>query len=593
MASTGPSPMLGRLRRVLRPSHDRSRRERLAAHPDIPLVVDGAWYLARYPDVLGAGADPLRHLLGSGLAEGRDPSPYVDLSFYATMVPELGDDRLALFEHLLTTGLAAGVPTSAFVDLGWYAARHGRPATDPIATFRDLTTHGRAHRLDPSPFVDLDWYATHHRDVALSGVDPFEYLVSVGQLLGRFPHPLWDEDAYIAGNEYVRFAVGVGKYRTGFEHFCATGHTEVARGAVALPVRIDGVLDELAEERYLAANPDVRASVATGAVANGVTHLFGGGHREVASGVRPLKLPSPIATASAHPGGAAPSGDWLVVLVHFDVDGTVDAHVLAAVDAYRAAGADVCSVTVGLDDAALAPLRERSITVVHRSSNDELRDFGGWHLALEALGPATLSRYTQVVLANDSAYFPVLDPAPFLDAMRSSEADVFAATDSLSGGRYHLQSYFLALRPRALEVLVPEIARRIAEQAGATKLSLIQRFEVGLTQYALAQGLTTEAFCSVAGISDVAAALSPPDPRPLSRLAVSITNLTHHFWRHALTTDLPFLKVELLRDNPLDVATDGWQDAIGGGSCTSALIEGHLVRVQHAAPRPLTGSAHP
>jgi hypothetical protein len=580
--------MLGRLRNGLRPRHDRSRRERLAAHPNITLVFDGGWYLARYPDVLGAGIDPLRHLLGSGLAEGRDPSPYVDLSFYATMVPELGDDRVALFEHLLTTGLAAGVRTSAFVDLDWYAARHGRPATDPIATFRDLITHGRDGRLDPSPFVDLDWYAAHHRDVALSGVDPFEYLVSVGQLLGRFPHPLWDEAAYIAGNEYVRFAVGVGKYRTGFEHFCATGHTEVARGAVALPVRIAGVLDELAEERYLAANPDVRARIATGAITNGVTHLFGGGHREVAAGQRPLKLPSPVATATASAGGATPSGDWLVVLVHFDVDGTVDAHVLAAVDAYRAAGADVCAVTVGLDDDALAPLHERSVTVVRKSSNDELRDFGGWHLALEALGTATLARYSQVVLANDSAYFPVLDPGAFLAAMRASTADVFAATDSLSGGRYHLQSYFLALRPRALEVLVPEIARRITEQAGATKLSLIQRFEVGLTQFALAQGLTTEAFCSVAGISDVAAALNPPDPRPLSRLAVSITNLTHHFWRHALATGLPFLKVELLRDNPLDVAIDGWQDAIDGGSCTSALIEGHLGRMRRRATDPLT-----
>jgi len=593
MASTGPSPMLGRLRHVLRPSKDRARRDRLAAHPNVPLVFDGPWYLARYPDVLGAGILPLDHLLGSGLAEGRDPSPYVDLSFYATMVPELGDDRLALFEHLLTTGLAAGVRTSAFVDLDWYRVKHGRPAADPLATFRDLVTHGRTSRLDPSPFVDLQWYATHHRDIELSGVDPFEYLVSVGQLLGRFPHPLWDEAAYIAGNEYVRFAVGVGKYRTGFEHFCATGHTEVARGAVALPVRIAGVLDELAEDRYLAANPDVRESVATGAVANGVTHLFDGGHHEVAAGRRPLKLPSPIATATARTGGAAPTGDWLIVLVHFDVDGTVDPHVLTAVDAYRAAGADVCAVTVDLDDAALAPLHERSVMVVRKSSNDELRDFGGWHLALEALGTATLARYSQVVLANDSAYFPVLDPGPFLEAMRASAADVFAATDSLSGGRYHLQSYFLALRPRAIEVLVPEIARRIAEQTGATKLSLIQRFEIGLTQFALAQGLTTEAHCSVAGIGDVAAAMNPPDPRPLSRLAVSITNLTHHFWRHALASGLPFLKVELLRDNPLDVDIDGWHGAIGGGSCTSALIEAHLTRVQRTPAHPPRDEARP
>jgi hypothetical protein len=585
MASPGMPPMLGRLRGATDARRVAARRQSLATHRHLPLVFDGAWYLARYPDVLGAGVEPLAHLLGSGLAEGRDPSPYVDLSFVATMVPELGGDRVALFAHLLDSGLAAGVPTSPYVDLRWYAERHARPhpGTDPLATFRDLVTHGRAEQLDPSPFVDLRWYAQHHRDVTLGGVDPFEYLLSVGQMLGRFPHPLWDEQAYIAGNEYVRFAVGVGKYRTGFEHFCATGHTEVARGAVALPVRIDGVLDELSEERYLAANPDVRDAVGSGAVANGVTHLFAGGHLEVADGTRPLKLPGPIATATSGPGDATSQGDWLVVLVHFDVDRVVDPHVLAAVDTYRAAGADVCVVTVELDDAALAPLRQRAMMIVRKSTNDDLRDFGGWHLALEALGPDTLARYSQVVLANDSVYFPVLDPAPFLEAMRATEADVFAATDSLSGGRYHLQSYLLALRPRAVEQLAPEIARRIAEQAGATKLSLIQRFEVGLTQFALEHGLTTAAYCSVADLDDVAGSLNPPDPRDLSHLAVTVTNLTHHFWRHTLVTGLPMLKVELLRDNPLDVAIDGWHQLVDGGSCTAVMIEGHLARVRRDA----------
>ena len=571
-----------RLRRLLgRPSAGRARDSRdLASHPLLPLVFDGPWYVARYPDVLGAGIDPLAHLLGSGLTEMRDPGPLVHLRYVATQLPELGSDGHALLRHLLDGGLARGVRTSPFVDLPWYAEQHGIGSSDPLATFEHLATEGRRDRLDPSPFVDLAWYAEEHPDIPLSGVDPFEYLVSVGQWLGRFPHPLWDESAYIAGNEYVRFAVGVGKYATGFEHFCATGHTEVARGAVALPVRIDGVLDEYAEDRYRAANPDVAASIAAGRSTNGVVHLFGGGHREVAAGRRPLKEPTPIATATIEPGHVAPSGDWLVVLVHFDVDGMVDPHVLLAIDTYRAAGADVCVVTVGLDDDALAPLRSRATHLVRKSSNDDLRDFGGWHLALELLGDEALARYSRIVLTNDSAYFPVRDPGPFLAAARDGDADVMAATDSLSGGRYHLQSYFLALSPRALTLLRPEIARRVAEQAGATKLSLIQRFEVGLSEFAIRRGLRTAAFCSIADIDDVAGALNPPDERPISHLGVSVTNLTHHFWRHALGAGLPFLKVELLRDNPLDVDIDGWQELVTGGTCTVAHIEAHLARVR-------------
>ena len=569
-----PSPRIpGR-----RGRRDRGRPHPLAGHPLLPLVFDGAWYLARYPDVLGAGLDPLEHLLGSGLGEGRDPGPYVDTSYLAIQSPHLRGDGHALLADLLDRGLAEGVPTSPSVDLPWYARRHGLTDAGPLEAFRHLVTVGRAERHDPSPFIDLTWYADRYPDIALSGVDPFEYFVSVGPWLGRFPHPLWDESAYIRGNEYVRFAVGVGKYATGFEHFCATGHTEVARGAVALPVRLDGVLDEYAEERYLAADPDLAAAVARGEWTNGVTHLFTVGHRDIVAGRRALKLPSPVATATLETGHTPPRGDWLVILVHFDVDGVVDPHVLRAITTYGDAGADVCVVTVGLDDHALDVLRPHVTHIVRKSSNDELRDFGGWHLALELLGPA-VDGYRRVVLTNDSAYFPVLDPGPFLEALASSEADVFAATDSLSGGRYHLQSYLLALGPTALGVLRPEIARRIDEQAGATKLSLIQRFEVGLSEFALEAGLRTEVFCSIAAIEDVAAAISPPDPRPVGRMAVSVTNLTHHFWHHTLTSGLPFLKVELLRDNPLAVDLDGWEDVVDG-PCDADTIRAHLARVR-------------
>jgi hypothetical protein len=570
-----------RLRRLLsRPPAGRAADSRdLTAHPLLPLVFDGPWYLARYPDVLGAGIDPLTHLLGSGLTEMRDPGPFVHLRYVATQLPELGNDGHALLRHLLEGGLADGVRTSPFIDLPWYRQAHGSGGTDALASFEHLVTVGRQRTLDPSPFIDLAWYAEQHQDIPLSGVDPFEYLVSVGQWLGRFPHPLWDESAYISGNEYVRFAVGVGKYATGFEHFCATGHSEVARGAVALPVRIAGILDEYAEDRYCAANPDVARSIAEGRLTNGVVHLFGGGHHEVAAGRRRLKEPTPIATATIEPGSVVPAGEWLVVIVHFDIDAVVDPHVLLAIDTYRAAGADVCVVTVGLDEASLAQLRSRATHVVRKSSNDDLRDFGGWHLALDVLGDDVLSGYSRVVLTNDSAYFPVRDPGPFLAAARDADTDVVAATDSLSGGRYHLQSYFLSLSPPALKVLRPEIARRVQEQAGATKLSLIQRFEVGLSEFAIRQGLRTAAFCSVADIDDVAGALNPPDTRPISHLGVSVTNLTHHFWRFALTSGLPFLKVELLRDNPLGVDVAGWQGTIDG-PCSAATIEAHLARVR-------------
>jgi hypothetical protein len=556
---------------------------RVAAHPDLDLVFDEAWYLSRHPDVLNSGLDGLAHLLTSGAFEGRSPSPFVDLRFYADVLPADRRDGLRAFLHLLDEGVARGLPTSPFVDLDWFARRHGLTDATGTGRLRALVRRARVERLDVSPFMDLGWYGTRHAEIHLGGLDPFEYFLSVGRWLQRFPHPLWDEQRYLALNDYVRTAVGSGKYASGYEHFCAVGWQEAARDAIALPVLVDGTEDEYAEHRYLAANPDVAELIVRGEVRSGVEHLFLRGHREVATGARPLKLPSPASTATLEPMGAVPSGDLLVLLNHFDVDGRIDPHVTIAVDAYRAAGADVALITLDTSDEELAGLRDRITHVVRKSRNDDLRDFGGWDHALRLLssdlGAEHLSRYARVILANDSAYFPVRDPEPFFAALRASEAAIFAPTDSVSGGRYHLQSYFLALAPEAVTVLAPELERRVLEQAEATKLTLIQRFEVGLSEFAIEHGLSTEVFVPIRSITDVAGQLSPPDTRRLSLLATTVMNLTHHFWRTTLDRGMPFLKVELLRDNPVAVDLDGWEDHVDG-ACDVTTIRTHLQRVQ-------------
>lgn len=571
--------------------HDRvSRREQeqmrasLRAHPLFSLIVDPAWYAARYRDVFWAGVDATDHLLGPGLSEGRDPGPFVDLSFVRVQRGGAPIDGMALLLELLDHGLTAGWRPSPYIDLAWYASTDATIPTDPAGALRHVIEVGLPSGRAPGPFLTLSDYATRIPDIASGGLDPFIYFTALGQHLARFPHPAWDETAYLDTNEYVRFALGMGKHLHGFEHFCAVGHSEVARGALLLPVRIGGHLTEYSEERYLTANSDVAEAIARGRIANGVTHFFAAGHREVLDGRRRL-APEPDSAAlrpllqpasRTRPHQRARD---LMVLVHHDADGIVDPHVLTAIDSYRAADVEVHVVSSGVDDASAASLAARETSLHTRSSNDTLRDFGAWHLVLERLGRPTLEGFERVILANDSAYFPTRDPATFFAALRAAKEDVWAATDSFSGGRYHLQSYFLALAPTAVDSLVPELARRATLHQDPTKLGLIQWFEIGLSQFAASKGLRLGAFCSVADLSEPATLLSPPDPRPLSHLTVTVTNQTHHFWRTILERDLPFLKVELLRDNPLGMDITGWQDLMNG-SIDPLMIEAHLARVR-------------
>jgi hypothetical protein len=52
-------------------------------------LFDAAWYLDRYPDVAGAGMDPMRHYVEFGAAEGRDPGPGFDTAFYLRSYPDV------------------------------------------------------------------------------------------------------------------------------------------------------------------------------------------------------------------------------------------------------------------------------------------------------------------------------------------------------------------------------------------------------------------------------------------------------------------------------------------------------------------------
>ena len=567
-----------RLRRLMsRPSAGRAHDARdLASHPLLPLVFDEGWYLGKYPDVMNAGVGGVDHFLAAGVHEWRNPAPHVDLRFVAEALPQERRTGASTLRFLLERGIDAGLPTSPFVDTDWLRRRGDETQRSPREVLAAFVASAGQRGASPSPWLDLDWYAQEHPEMRLGGLDPFEYFLAVGRWLQRFPHPAWDESRYLGLNDYVRTAVGSGKYSSGFEQFCAVGWSEVAREATVLPIIIGGREDEFSESRYLAANPDVQDLVTRGRFTSGLEHLMLAGHIEVADGRRRLKDPSPLAEATARATGLRAGGDILVLMNHFDVDGMLDPHVRVAIETYRAAGADVVLIS---PSPGVGSAEDGVHRVITKSRNDDLRDFGGWYHALRDVGAEGLARYSRVVLTNDSVYFPVHDPAPFLERLRGSTADVFAATDSVSGGRYHLQSYFLALGPDAVGALVPELEERVRAQAEGTKLTLIQRFEVGLSEHLLRKGLTSEVFFPLRAITDVARTLHPPDPRRLSPIATTVLNTTHHFWRAASVAGLPFLKVELLRDNPVDVAIDGWQASVSG-RCTSELIEAHLARVK-------------
>ncbi len=278
----------------------------------------------------------------------------------------------------------------------------------------------------------------------------------------------------------------------------------------------------------------------------------------------------------------------VAVFAHYDRDGCVDDFVMHYLRALARAGYAVVFVSNAprLAGPALDRVLALSALVLHRRNVGY--DFGAYKDGLAALGE--LTRFAQVVLANDSVYGPLFDLDKTLGRC-DDRADVWGITDSREGC-YHLQSYFLLFRHRALA------NPRLAAFWGSirpvqSRQWIIRRYEIGLTQAMLRAGLRCAALCphdavvAAFGAAERADApsrhLDPTTPHLLApHTAIGRDrppNIMHWFWDH-LITDMrcPFIKRELLMENPLRVPNVAhWQDVVRRASAYDTdLIVRHL-----------------
>ncbi|MBV8521985.1 MAG: lipopolysaccharide biosynthesis protein [Acetobacteraceae bacterium] len=199
-------------------------------------------------------------------------------------------------------------------------------------------------------------------------------------------------------------------------------------------------------------------------------------------------------------------------------------------------------------------------------------DFGAWRDALERLAlprPDT----EMILLINDSVYGPLRPLREIFSKIDLKRANFWGLTESWQT-RYHLQSYFAAFGPEV--VASPAWARFWSTvRPVPSKHWVIRNYEIGLTQALLKAGFRCEAIWPYPGlIANVDAALltgenaeeeDSGDPavevrrthaRRIRKAAVRRTplNPTNELWRQLLLAGFPFIKRELLRDNPGEVA---------------------------------------
>ena len=153
-------------------------------------------------------------------------------------------------------------------------------------------------------------------------------------------------------------------------------------------------------------------------------------------------------------------------------------------------------------------------------------DFAAWGHAYALCGDTR--SYTRLLLVNDSVIGPV-DLGAFgrmLQRLRSADADLVGLTENTLPHR-HLQSFFLALGPRALQ---SEVLRRVMAGMHSlpTKELVIDAYETALTRQLVASGLRSAVlFPALSG-----------DPHSADD--------TMGRWRELLDAGFPYVKASLL-----------------------------------------------
>jgi len=245
---------------------------------------------------------------------------------------------------------------------------------------------------------------------------------------------------------------------------------------------------------------------------------------------------------------------------HFDAEGRVDPHVLHHLKELHGLGFQIVFITTSrLATAELETLAPFVLETIQRENTG--LDFASWAEAYRKYGAILQG---ELLLANDSVYGPIGDLYSAYKRLTAIEADFYGMVESLELAR-HLQSWWLLLTPAAHRSSA--FRNIMALPFGAmTKREIIEQAEVGLT-----------ASLENAGFKG-AALYSSRQSGPLGHEVP--TNPSHLLWREVIRAGVPFLKVELLRDNPSLVPDVlAWRHIFSSKSPgLVSLVEGHLRR---------------
>lgn len=240
----------------------------------------------------------------------------------------------------------------------------------------------------------------------------------------------------------------------------------------------------------------------------------------------------------------------LCLLAHYSSDGECAGYLFHYIESLKQAGCDVLVVSSAPDFAESARIKLLSLGVGLILRRNVGYDFGSWRAGLKVI-PAAKQLYRTVIFANDSVYGPFSDLGVIIESMENQGLDVWALTESMERCP-HLQTYFWAISNKGLtdgffDYFWFEYYRYYSVRQRVIDLYELRIRKIAEERFSLKTGAyinADELMKSQGGGVDF-----------------SKINPTQHFALQLVREfDFPFVKRELLLNNPFDLRVENSLD---------------------------------
>lgn len=503
-------------------------------------LFDTKWYIDQYPEVINSEYTPLSHYLIEGARKGYNPHPLFDAKFYE----ERNKKQRKIFDNPLIDYLVDrekwSNSTHPLFDGAWYLRTNVDVGALGINPLRHFVQSGWSEGRAPSPLFQTKWYMSTYAGVIAPGTNPVLDYMAGGAVAGRNPNTLFDSAWYLLHNGDV-----AGKQINPLIHYITSGWVE---GCDPGP-KFDSAWYQF---RY----PDAdRAGI------NPLTHYFtvgsACGHLTRAPDRHTpdcdaLDIPYEIIRSPE-----TLTGTEVCFYITYSSSGTIHAHIVSQLTALRRTGLKIVLIVVtsGLTQS-LAPVADLVDGLLLRVNHGW--DFAAWATALAVFPDAWTARL--LILANDSLCGPTNQDSlnTMLDCIRASEKDLVALCDSYQV-KHHLLSFFTAITPSGLRKQQVRMFWNGVRSNQDTEV-VINEYEIRSLERWREQGVTVDVLFPAQATDP---AMLPPNP-------------TEHDWHNLLARGFPFIKTQLLREQPQNIDIKDWQAAFRANPGLAIEIEAYL-----------------